>query len=305
METNNSPSTTPENDTQIDVSEYEKLSAEWYQNKEDISPDTEKKIEYLLLRVILAAKMVALTAFIGIFCFVGYSWSRNQTQNSWIMKQTKYVHQWSALCNWVNSWNTRKVEASTEFLDFLEKNPRQDLNVDLKKLLADNSCLSPDTLSHLLGMEEKFLTQKLKDAYETTLIKKFLGSTLESSDEINTILGLDPSNRVDHVEVLRLVAEKVKAGTVRWKNTVTCGDVKFQWLSADMSCTVKSIPPMQPRDEAIKFLESLEETDQLLVNYPNSLDLKVDTKDNVLSTSFGVNLIYVPARYESDILKKI
>ena len=64
-------------------------------------------------------------------------------------------------------------------------------------------------------MEEKFLTQKLKDAYETTLIKKFLGSTLESSDEINTILGLDPSNRVDHVEVLRLVAEKVKAGTVR------------------------------------------------------------------------------------------
>ena len=72
-----------------------------------------------------------------------------------------------------------------------------------------------------------------------------------------------------------------------------------------MSCTVKSIPPMQPRDEAIKFLESLEETDQLLVNYPNSLDLKVDTKDNVLSTSFGVNLIYVPARYESDILKKI
>lgn len=64
-------------------------------------------------------------------------------------------------------------------------------------------------------MEEKFLTQKLKDAYETTLIKKFLGSTLESSDEINTILGLDPSNRVDHVEVLRLVAEKVKEGTVR------------------------------------------------------------------------------------------
>lgn len=62
---------------------------------------------------------------------------------------------------------------------------------------------------------------------------------------------------------------------------------------------------MQPRDEAIKFLESLEETDQLLVNYPNSLDLKVDTKDNILSTSFGVNLIYVPARYESDILKKI
>ncbi len=72
-----------------------------------------------------------------------------------------------------------------------------------------------------------------------------------------------------------------------------------------MSCTIKSVPPIQPRDEAIKFLESLEETEQLLVNYPNSLDLKVDTKDNILSTSFGVNLIYVPARYESEVLKKI
>ncbi len=107
------------------------------------------------------------------------------------------------------------MEANTEFLDFLEKNPRTDLNVDLKQLLADNSCLSPDTLSHLLGMEEKFLTQKLKETYETTLIKKFLGSTLESSNEINTILALDPSNRIDHVEILRLVAEKVKAASIR------------------------------------------------------------------------------------------
>jgi hypothetical protein len=65
------------------------------------------------------------------------------------------------------------------------------------------------------------------------------------------------------------------------------------------------VPPVQPRDEAIKFLESLEKTDQLLVNYPSSLDLKIDTKDNILSTSFSVNLVYVPARYESDALKKI
>gem|GEM_PF-3250399 len=70
-------------------------------------------------------------------------------------------------------------------------------------------------MSHLLDMEEKFMTQKLKDAYETTLIKKFLGSTLESSKEIKTILDLDPSNRVNHVEIMRLVAEKVVEGTVK------------------------------------------------------------------------------------------
>jgi len=72
-----------------------------------------------------------------------------------------------------------------------------------------------------------------------------------------------------------------------------------------MSCTIKSVPPIQPRDEAIRFLESLEATNQLLVNYPSSLDLKVDTKDNILSTSFSLNLIYIPARYEIDALKKI
>jgi len=104
METNTpiSPSSS-ENETQIDVSEYEKLNTESYQNKEDISPDTEKKIEYLLLRVTFFAKMASLITFITIFCFIGYSWSRNQTQDSWIMKQSNYVYQGSYVCNWVNS----------------------------------------------------------------------------------------------------------------------------------------------------------------------------------------------------------
>ncbi|MEI6711833.1 MAG: hypothetical protein WCK88_06735 [bacterium] len=59
-------------------------------------------------------------------------------------------------------------------------------------------------------MQEKYMTEKLREAYETTLIKKFLGSTLESSDEINTILSLDPDYRMKYIEVLRLVAEKVQ-----------------------------------------------------------------------------------------------
>jgi hypothetical protein len=77
-------------------------------------------------------------------------------------------------------------------------------------------------------MEEKFITEKLKDAYETTLIKKFLGTTIESSDEIDTILALDPQNRINHVEVLKMISEKIQAGSIRGKNSITCGDVKFQ-----------------------------------------------------------------------------
>lgn len=64
-------------------------------------------------------------------------------------------------------------------------------------------------------MQEKYAVEKLKEAYETTLIKKFLGSTLESSDEINTILALNPENRIKHIEVLRLVSEKIKSNTVK------------------------------------------------------------------------------------------
>ncbi len=226
MDTNTPTTLSTQPDTQIDVSEYEKLSAESFQSPNNISPDTEKKIEYLLLRIIFMAKMISLIAFIAIFCFVAYSWSRNQTQNAWIMRQTKYVYQGSSICIWVNAGNNRKIDASTEFLAFLEKNPRKD--IDLKKLLAENTCLTPDTLSHLLGMEEKYMTEKLKEAYEATLIKKFLGSTLESSDEINTILVLDPDNRIKHNEILKLVAEKVKEGSIKGKNTITCTDVKFQ-----------------------------------------------------------------------------
>jgi hypothetical protein len=97
----------------------------------------------------------------------------------------------------------------------------------------------------------------------------------------------------------------MKEGTVPGKTSVTCGDMRFQWLSTDISCVVKTIPPIQPRDEALKFLESLEQTNQLLVSYPNSLSLSVDAKDNILSTSFSANLVYTPARYESEVLKKI
>lgn len=308
METNDTPlSSAPvtNSDTQIDLSEYEKITTEGYQEKGSIEPDTQKKIEYLLLRLIFVAKMISFVCFTVLFCFIGYTWSRNQTQNSWIMKQTKYVYQWSAICNWVSWGNTQAIEPSSDFLDFLEKNPRKDLNINLKELLSNKTCLTPDTLSHVLWMQEQFLKEKLKEAYETTIIKKFLGSTLESSDEINTILALDPENRIKHNEILKLIDKTVTQNSIKGKSTVTCWDIKFQWLTTSFSCSIKSIPPIQPRDEAIKFLENLEKTERLLVSYPSSLDLKVDTKNNILSTSFWVNVTYVPARYESEFLKKI
>ena len=96
METNDTPlSSAPvtNSDTQIDLSEYEKITTEGYQEKGSIEPDTQKKIEYLLLRLIFVAKMISFVCFTVLFCFIGYTWSRNQTQNSWIMKQTKYVYQ--------------------------------------------------------------------------------------------------------------------------------------------------------------------------------------------------------------------
>ncbi len=137
------------------------------------------------------------------------------------------------------------------------------------------------------------------------LIKKFEGSTLESSAEINTILSFDPSTRMNYHEIIKLINEKVKAKNKKWKSSITCSDVRFQWLSTNFSCSIKSVSPIEPRYEALDFLESLEKTEKLLVTYPDSMDLRVDTKDNILSTSFDVNLIYIPAQYEWDFLKNI
>lgn len=119
METTSSPSPGTENEVPVDISEYEKLSSLGYQASSDISADTEKKIEYFLLRVILVTKTISLTAFIALFCLVAYTWSRNQTQGSWIMRNSTYVYQGSAVCNWINSGNNRKVEAKTDFLEYL------------------------------------------------------------------------------------------------------------------------------------------------------------------------------------------
>ena len=163
-------------------------------------------------------------AFGIIFILSAYVWSRNQTQDSWIMRQ-KFVSQGNAICSWVNSGNTRTPPKDTDFLDFLSANKQG--NLDLRKYLEDNTCLTADTLSHLLGMEEKYAIKKLVEVYETTLIKKFLGSTLESSNEINTILSLDPSNRVKHNEVLALIADTVKKNSTK-KSITTCNDIKFQ-----------------------------------------------------------------------------
>jgi len=138
------------------------------------------------------------------------------------MKQ-KFVSQGNAACNWVNSGNSREPLQNTDFLDFLSENKQ----AKLRKYIEDKTCLTPDTLSHLLGMEEKYDTQKLTEAYETTLIKKFQGSTLESSNEINTILSLDPSNRLKHNEVLALITEAVKKNSTK-KSITTCNDIKFQ-----------------------------------------------------------------------------
>ncbi len=289
---------TPAN-PQIDLSEYQKLDSEGLKGITEINPATEKKLEYLLLRVSFVLKIIASVAFIAIFILATYSWSRNQIQTSWIMRQS-FVEQGGAVCSWVNSGNSREPLKTTEFLDFLSANKRD----DLRKYIEDKTCLSPDTLSHLLGMEEKYDTQKLTDAYETTLIKKFQGNSLESSNEVNTILSLDPSNRIQHNEVLRIISETVKKNSTK-KSIILCDNIKFQGISTEISCSITSIPPIQPRDEALKFLESLETTNELIVSYPNSLDLKVDTKNNLLSTSFSISMIYTPARYESDILTKI
>ena len=54
MEANNTPPT-----VQTDLSEYQKLDSEMLKNTSEISPETEKKLEYLLLKVSFVLKIIS------------------------------------------------------------------------------------------------------------------------------------------------------------------------------------------------------------------------------------------------------
>ena len=148
------------------------------------------------------------------------------------------------------------------------------------------------------------MSQELARTYETIIPKKFIGTTITTSPELDVIARNSPEHRMHHDDVLQLLSdasEKLSDSSSR----IACSEVRFFELSADAQCEVISRSPVQPRARAIAFLKELSTKEKVLITYPNTLDMTVDEKTKQLKTSFVVKMTYIPARYEAEKIKKL
>ena len=103
------------------------------------------------------------------------------------------------------------------------------------------------------------------------------------------------------IQLLSDTTAKISDSTSR----VICNEVRFFELTAEALCEVITRPPVQPRAKAVLFIKELANTQSVLVTYPNTLDMVIDEKTNMLKTSFVAKMTYIPARYEASTIQKL
>lgn len=109
---------------------------------------------------------------------------------------------------------------------------------------------------------------------------------------------------MQHDEVLQLLTDtaiSLSDSTSR----IVCNEVRFFELTADVHCDVTTRPPVQPRSKAIAFMKELGNKGTVLITYPNSLDMTIEEKTNLLKTSFTVKMTFISARYEANTIQKL
>lgn len=152
-----------------DISAYEntdlsKLNAE----TDEIKP-TEKKLESFLIRTVFTAKVCAWIGIIAV-CVLGlYGWTRNQTQDSWLMNLAMNTAG-NPLCTWMNRGYDAQLRKDTVFRDYLVSQGKQ----AFVELLDNGKCIAPDTIAEWLELQKAFASDELGKAYTKIISKKFL-----------------------------------------------------------------------------------------------------------------------------------
>jgi|GEM_PF-963807 len=103
---------------EADVSAYENTDLSQLNVSSDELPPTEKKLENTLIRVVFFGRIAA---WISIFIFISaglYGWTRNQSQNSWLMSLEMNTSG-TPLCTWMNHGYDTNLRNDTVFRDFL------------------------------------------------------------------------------------------------------------------------------------------------------------------------------------------
>lgn len=292
------PSFIPEKGS-ADITAYENVDLSQLNSSGDDVPLTEKKLENTLIRVVFFSRM---TAFISIWLLILvslYGWTRNQKQDSWLMSLWLNTAG-SVSCSWMNHGYDSELRKDTVFRDFLITKGKQ----SYLDLLDSNHCVAPDTIADWLELQKIFGSEELWRAYESTIPKKFLGTTITSSPELDIISKNAPEHRMHHDVIIQLISDtslKINDSTSR----VICREVRFLDLTAEAYCEVTTRAPVQPRAKALAFMKALSATQSVLVTYPSALDMSIDEKTNLLKTSFTVKMTYIPSRYEANTIRKL
>ena len=183
--------------TDADVSAYQNTDLSQLNTLAEVEHTSEKKLEYFMIRVVFVVKIltwISLTLLIGVTL---YGWSRNQTQSSWFMSLPMNTKT-GPLCAWMNYGNADTLNKTKAFEEFLVTSGKQDL-ITLQK---SDKCLASDTLAQLFEQEAKFHELELASAYAEIIPKKFLGTTIDATPELDIIIENAPVHRVNHVDML-------------------------------------------------------------------------------------------------------
>ena len=206
----------------------------------------------------------------------------------------------TSLCTWMNRGYDTNLRKDTTFRDFLTAKGKQ----NYIELLDQGHCIAPDTIAGWLEIQQNFMSDELAKVYEAIIPKKFLGTTITSSPELDVIAKNAPEHRMHHDVILQLISDTA-AKLNDSASRIICNEIQFYELTADAHCEVTTRPPVQPRARAVAFMKELSATQSVLVTYPNTLDMSIEEKTNLLSTSFTVKMTYIPSRYEAGTIKKL
>lgn len=282
-----------------DVAAYENTDLSQLNATGDELPPTEKRLEGILIRTIFFGRIAA---WISIFVLIGaalYGWTRNQTQNSWLMSLPMNTSG-TPLCSWMNHGYDTNLRKDSTFRDYLTSKGKQ----SFVELLDRGHCIAPDTIAEWLDIQKTFMSEELARVYESIIPKKFLGTTITSSPELDVIAKNSPEHRMHHDILLQLLSDTL-AKMADSSSRITCHEINFFELTADAHCKATARPPVQPRARAVAFMKELSSTESVLVTYPNTLDMTIDEKTGLLQTSFSVKMTYIPARYEANTIQKL
>ncbi|MBP6921290.1 hypothetical protein KBB89_01960 [Candidatus Gracilibacteria bacterium] len=282
-----------------DIAAYENVDLTQLNSGGNDAPPTEKKLENILIRVVFFSRIAAWISIVLLILVALYGWTRNQKQDSWLMSLEMNTAG-SVICNWMNHGYATGLRNDTAFRDFLTAKGKQ----SFLETSDRGHCIAIDTLAEWLKLQKTFGAEELAKAYESIMPKKFLGTTITTSPELDVIAKNSPEHRMQHDVIIQLLSDtslKLNDATSR----IICHEIRFSELAADAYCEVTTRTPVQPRAKALTFMKELAATKSVLVTYPNSLDMNIDTKTGLLKTNFTVKLTYIPSRYEANTIRKL